>query len=272
MPRKSTSAPVSKQPKKRAKTTAPKASRRVAIPKQPIELLGIPWEQQSGEPAEWYHHFCTYLNSPKHNINKTYRDHLAEVEMAVRQKKAPQGTIIDVSSVRESIAAKNPKVPGNWKRAIAMFRWQERCAAWEQNQAVELNNLWKQRSEAFREEGWQLYEKLRDKVEAMLHIPLLQQRVETQHDANGNPVTVTIIEPARWGFRDTAMLMARTIEVGNTAIGDFSKAIMLLTTAGFDVKAPSTSFDSSDSALSELSKLENLDFGTDLDDESEFIG
>jgi hypothetical protein len=35
---------------------------------------------------------------------------------------------------------------------------------------------------------------------------------------------------------------------------------------------PVNGYDSSDSALSELSKLENLDFGTDLDDESEFIG
>jgi hypothetical protein len=227
----------------KAKPPAKKSSRRIIIPKTAIGLAGNVWEQQAEEPTEWYLRFCRYINSPQPNINGVYRQHLVQKAIDKESQKAPKGTDsnIDIPTIAASI--RQQAIPGNWKRAIQVFRWQERLKGWQAHQAQEHNELWRKRSEAYREQSWKLYEETRDKVSAMLKIPILKQRIAMETDANGNPITVTVIEPARWTFRDLAALMGQTIALGDSAIGVYSKAIMLLTTAGFEVRSPEQQID-----------------------------
>jgi hypothetical protein len=148
-------------------------------------------------------------------------------------------------------------ISSTWRNAVMALRWQERYQAWQDHEADALNTLWRDRSAQFREDTYSLYLKAWKKVNDMLNIPLLTQRVETSTDTNGNPVTVTIVEPAKWGFRDTAMLMARTMEMGQLSIGKYSSAINLLVSSGFDVRSPNQSIETiggadSDSEFSTL--------------------
>lgn len=95
----------------------------------------------------------------------------------------------------------------------ADFAWQARVAAYDaQVQAREREAYearWAARREAEREETWQLAQELRGKAKKMLEFPLVdveQVTARRQGPAGVQHVDMTVIKPARWGFRDVATM------------------------------------------------------------------
>lgn len=104
----------------------------------------------------------------------------------------------------------HPRILKGWS---ADFAWQARVAAYDaQVQAREREAYearWAARREAEREETWQLAQELRAKAKKMLEFPLMdveQVTARRQGPAGVQHVDMTVIKPARWGFRDVATM------------------------------------------------------------------
>jgi hypothetical protein len=230
--------PPSKSPKKSTKKTTTKASQPSKIPKEPIELKGVVWERQPGEPIDWYEKFCRYRNSFKPCINTVYREYLIQKAVEAKYRKAPKGTepTIDMEAIAASI--EQQQVAGNWKRAIKVFRWHERIVAFEESEVNKRNEFWHNRCEQFREETWQAAQQIRAKALDMLKYPIARQRLQIVEDQNGNTISQTVIEPIKWSFKDVAALLKIADELGTTAVGNYGKAIDVLHSGGFKIQLP----------------------------------
>jgi hypothetical protein len=227
----------------------PRMDDRYYIPPEPIEVAGVHWERQANEPIGWYLRFVQFIEMPRPSPLQLYRREELRTRLEARYNEQNPMAQISPQNLRvEDVDPENlisdqvrqiQTLPGHWKTAIRVFRWQERYNKRLEHRAAEANELWKRRSEQFREEAWSIYQEGLRPVRDMLRMPIAQKRLETEHSpATGEAIAVTIIEPVRWTIRDVSMLLARVFEVGGLAVGDYGKALTVLMNAGYDIQSP----------------------------------
>lgn len=96
----------------------------------------------------------------------------------------------------------------SWHAVFRKWRWEERAAAWDNEQrSLELEK-WKQRRQELREQEWEIAIAGINKSKTMLNFPL--SRVTKD---NGQ----TIIEPARWSFRDAIAILVESSTLARKA-------------------------------------------------------
>uniref|UniRef100_A0A832H3J5 Uncharacterized protein n=1 Tax=Oscillatoriales cyanobacterium SpSt-402 TaxID=2282168 RepID=A0A832H3J5_9CYAN len=191
-------------------------------PLDPIELQEPLWERQSGESSEWYRRFCRVRNQiGARSVLAAYRQEFEE--------KGGKGRI-------------PRRVPGSWERAREHFCWDERFAAWDVYQQEKEDQIWTDRLNELREKGWDLYELLSSKAEAMMRMPFVTQTITSSNGGN-----ISTIMATEWNqFRVPLLMLKLAMELGYEAIGDNNKALTLLTRQGFQVVDPTANLDLSD--------------------------
>lgn len=149
------------------------------------------WEQQPEETKAAYLAFRQYLQlGTERTIVAAYRAHR-------RKPNAKQAT-------------------GTWNLWVDRWKWQRRAVAYDREQerieeqarlkaADAEAKLWARRTREHRERMARVGQLLVEKGEQMLGYPLSRQKVV---GADGK---TTIVEPAKWGFRDSATL----VDTGN---------------------------------------------------------
>lgn len=188
-----------------------------------IELIEPLWEQQPGEPIEWFKRFCRVRNQiGTRNFLAAYR---AECEEKGRKGKLPRSH------------------PGTWSRARIRFRWDERFQAWDLHKQEMEDQVWDERWNKWRDKGWEYFELLMEKAEPMLRMPFVEQSI-TQNQ--GGKVTLTTITATEWRQFLVPMKMIKdAMEIGAMVIGDANAAVNLITQKGFKVVDPTVASDPS---------------------------
>lgn len=157
-----------------------------------------PWEQQPDESAQAFAAF------------KLYRDAGASrsVDAAYRASKGLQESI--------------KRAPGRWREWSLVFDWAHRAsvydeyldgieqAAREKAAGEQAEKLAAERAQLKRTE-FSLAQLLIEKAKTMIEFPLVRTVVEEKRDKAGNVISQTIINPAKWSFRD----VVRMFEMGS---------------------------------------------------------
>jgi hypothetical protein len=101
-------------------------------------------------------------------------------------------------------------IPRSWDIAAVQWHWEERAAAWDtHNRSLELAE-WEERRRSLREREWETAQAGINKVEDMLKVPIMRQTVRDGQ---------TIIEPAKWSFRDAIAILVESSALARKAIG-----------------------------------------------------
>lgn len=133
----------------------------------------------------------------------------------------------------ESVARqlhKSKQLLGRWSMK---FRWVERAQAYDRDQERMLADAkqkalgdeaakWAERALALREREWTTAQELLKKADDMLKFPLMERELkrDTRIGAGGEIIEeVTIIHPAKWGFRDAAALFDLAARLQRNAVG-----------------------------------------------------
>lgn len=147
-----------------------------------------PWKRQPGEPNELFRRFQRYLTLPgKRSLLAAYNNE--------RSEKARKHAT---------------SCPNGWWKAFHEWRWQERAAAWDDyNQKLELEQ-WQEKRKQQRDREWQISQAWLDKAEEMRRFPLATVTTD-----NGK----TVVEPARWSFRDSIAIVVESCNLARRAAG-----------------------------------------------------
>jgi phosphoribosylformimino-5-aminoimidazole carboxamide ribonucleotide (ProFAR) isomerase len=164
------------------------------------------WSQQSGEPDIWYSRFQQYMLMPgKRSLLALCNDQ--------RDKKG---------------AKKINSISGAWTDAYNKFEWKKRSQAWDAHKREEDMIRWEERRKEWKEKQWTTAEQLLEKTQQMLQYPLV-----TSVSQDGK----TIINPAKWSFRDAAAFMETASNLVQSASGassiDELEALKKLVDAGW---------------------------------------
>lgn len=135
-----------------------------------------PWERQPGEPNETYNRFHRYLTLPgKRSLLAAYNSERGEKGL----KKATG-------------------CPDSWRSAFTRWRWEQRATAYDAQQRTLDQQIWQQRRDELRSLEWEMAQSGLRKAQEMLRMPIAKK---TSEDGR------TIIEPARWTFRDAIAIL-----------------------------------------------------------------
>jgi hypothetical protein len=157
----------------------------VAIQKKPWDRIPGPKKNPSkGEPDEAFEAFTIYLQmGPNRSL------------MSVGQE-----------------LVKSRQLLSRWS---ARWKWVERASAWDDHlRAIELKELERRRKQKAErrakeeEDGYELAQKVRAKLQEALMFPLSE--VEFERDKKG---VTKIIKPARWSYRDLAALIKASADL-----------------------------------------------------------
>ena len=144
------------------------------------------WEQFPGELNEWFKRFRRYLLMPgKRSLLGTYN-----AERSEKGRKSATGC------------------PDNWRNAFKRWNWEGRSQAWDNYNNQLAMEQWQERSAALREREWQMAQASFDKANEMLKFPIAQKK-----SING----LTVIEPAKWSFRDASAILIAASSLGRKA-------------------------------------------------------
>ncbi len=149
-----------------------------------------PWDRLPDEPNLWYDRFERFrLMGAGRSVLAVYREYLAHKGAKWRGRSG---------------------LPTSWRNAVERFRWRERAEAWDERQRAEERERWKRRRDELRDREWETAQRLIDKAEQMLKIPLVERTVES-------PDGPTVLKPARWGMADAAKLAETASKLGRLA-------------------------------------------------------
>ena len=149
-----------------------------------------PWDRLPEETALWWNRFEIFRMIGYTRTN--YKAYSAECDK-VGKKKAQ-------------------KLPGSWHNASIKYNWRERAEAWDATLVEQRRQEWATRQEAWREQEWQLAEKMHQKVVDMLVFPVA--RVTREQDGK-----VTTIEPANWKIADIPKIASVVSKLARLASG-----------------------------------------------------
>jgi hypothetical protein len=109
----------------------------------------------------------------------------------------------------------------------AAFHWQQRVAAYDEQQRraerLRVEQLRAARVEQLTEADWDMAMQLRKKAAEMLGFPLAKVERETgkRQTLDGEiTVEMTVVTPARWGFRDAAQVAETAAKLARLAAGE----------------------------------------------------
>ncbi len=88
--------------------------------------------------------------------------------------------------------------PQNWQNTYKGWRWEERAAAYDAHQRTLDQQKWQQRRDELRQLEWEMAQSGLRKAQEMLKMPIARK---TSEDGR------TIIEPAKWTFRDAIAIL-----------------------------------------------------------------
>jgi hypothetical protein len=153
------------------------------------------WERQKGESAKAYEAAKIYF------------------EMGVNRSIEAVGKQLD----------KSWRFIGRWSarynwviRADSYDREQDRIQSEERTKAAAKEaDKWAKRRSEQREREWAQAEMLIERAMQMLKYPLSRQEVKAK-DKDGNP-TITIVEPAKWTFKDAAVYLDSAAKLARLA-------------------------------------------------------
>jgi len=101
-------------------------------------------------------------------------------------------------------------------------------------------SVWITRQEELRERAWSARTALLDKADIMLKWPHAKQEVISEYYPDGRAKTVTVLQPAKWTFRDVSNLMEVADKLGRMATEispEYFQLVKLLEKQGMDIAA-----------------------------------
>jgi hypothetical protein len=161
------------------------------------------WFRQDGETNKSYAAFQHYL-------------HLASSERTVERAYLETGLKQVLNRSQKSF----PTIWGEWCR---LFDWVARAAAYDDHLAArsflereiavtQEAQTWAKRRDQQREREWEGREKLLERVDQMLKLPIVERTVEQSVMVNDQEIpTLTVIKPVGWNQRD----IGRTLEIAS---------------------------------------------------------
>lgn len=202
--------------------------------------MSKPWEQQEGEPNDWYVKFDAFrLLGPNRSLTGAYNK-LRHDEGKPKAKSSPP----------------------TWRKAANAWNWEARALAWDQRDVGRIEQEqddrkrnWEALRQDQRNEEWVLGQEVIAKARTMLEHPI-NMVVKTSSELSLKELTsmigpadaheayehvqqggVNIIIPTRWSFKDVATYLAiakelRSHAVGKEEIGEL-EAIKILVDAGW---------------------------------------
>ena len=156
-----------------------------SAPKATAALLA----RLEGEPWLWYRRFLIYATL---GLTRSLKD--ATNKDRQKRRLAPQTA-----------------AGSGWSEACETYRWRERCAAYDMQELEADEAVRRQRQRDLRERAYALGNKLMDKGEKMLALPL----VTTHTSKDGKKIT---IEPAEWVQTDAARMVESGIKIADQAV------------------------------------------------------
>lgn len=169
-----------------------------------------PWDQLDDEPNQWFERFELF------------------------KELGPERTLIAVfRKAKDSKGLKRTAngLPGAWRTAIDRYQWWSRAHAWDLHQRqLRRQRLEEERNLIIDEIVAIAHKELLQKVKQMAEFPLARRTVDTEDGT-------VIVMPARWSFRDMAILTKAAMDLVNEATGhsevDELRAIEMGIEAGF---------------------------------------
>lgn len=83
-------------------------------------------------------------------------------------------------------------IPGAWTKAFERWDWKNRAEAWDQYERDRLNNLFQERTDAWRTNRFEDAETLRGKALELLRLPVIKRRGV---DDKGEPYVIEAVPP-----------------------------------------------------------------------------
>ena len=155
-----------------------------------IALGKRPWRRTSGEPNRWYRRFQTFYRvGPRRSL-------LAVINLVRAEKGQP----------------KSDEIPGAWRLAVLRWNWKARAEAFDEHQSQLEDVKWAKRRDQLRNREWELAEKILDKALQMLAFPLASTSRE-ERGPDGQPLSITTVNPTRWSMRDAAQMLEMASKV-----------------------------------------------------------
>lgn len=160
---------------------------------------GVAWERQPGESREAFEAFKLYRDMPPRDRSVDAAFHTA----TGRQKGGKRAA-------------------GRWWKWSADYEWKARAEAYDrhlrdlelaaQEEAIAKDaEKWAERQRKQREDEWEARNKVLEKVNAMLQMPIVEQQVVSP---DGRTV---IVKPAKWTFATVAQLLELMAKLGRLA-------------------------------------------------------
>ena len=121
------------------------------------------------------------------------------------------------------------RYPSGWSEWSRTFDWVKRVAAYDDHLAARAflereiavtqeAQTWARRRDAQREREWEGREKLLDRVDVMLKLPITEREVVQSITVDGQEVpTLTVIKPVGWTQRDIARNLETASKLGRLA-------------------------------------------------------
>lgn len=149
-----------------------------------------PWEKMPDEPIKQFNCFHLYL------MQGPTRTFLAAYNHYNQMKHEGSGKVSPYKYRRA--------VSHSWLDWSVVYDWKARAEAWDTQNREDEEATWRQRRRAFQDRAFAMAEKMLDRAEKMLAMPL----TKTQQEHNGQTI---IVMPARWSF-DTVPRMVAAAE------------------------------------------------------------
>lgn len=189
-------------------------------------MAAKPWERRKDETADAYAAFLVYRDmGPSRTVERTH---------AALAAGAAAGCEPGPTDVRAN--RRMPTFSGLQRQATRKM-WVDRARAWDNHLqsardkvAAAEASRWEQRRLEAIEGAWTDAQSLIARCRQMLKFPLSTQDVETYQDGR----TKTVVKPARWGFKDAALMLKVARELEAAALQAMSRDVADLSDAELD--------------------------------------
>lgn len=158
---------------------------------------GNPWEQLPDEPDVWFDRFDAYrLLGAARTIEEVFRS---------------------AKGGRANVQGKRPS--RHWYDHAAEWNWEERAGEWDAHlrEIAEEEELerWRTRHKQYREDLFQIADRVKGNILKMLDMPLVELEKElAEVDSDGRLVKkITIWKPAGWNYASIARLQKELREL-----------------------------------------------------------
>lgn len=194
--KKATKAKAKRKPASKKKATATKPA---AVPAKPSKQRDA-WDRQPGEPDKAFEAFGHYLRLKAHERNVLRASDNGGGEVSEERRKMGRG-------------------PAQWEKWSAQWHWVSRASQYDDHlhsiEIEERDRITRSKAAEHHQRMFDLNEKLFDRIQQMLKVPLTRQKIEkpVQGDDGKTIVQKITIEPVRWSMSD----MLKAVEVFDKA-------------------------------------------------------